>query len=401
MVLLALAFLFAQASIAPSLPVPNAQFSSCLSSAANTAIAQGAERQRVLAAISNIKGPDPEIIATSRIQPESNLAIWDYLAPVLDDERVQDGAAAYLSQKDFLAQLGISTGVDPATIAAVWGVETNFGKIIGKRNVISALATLSCTNNRRASYFRSELVAAIRIQAAGHVSPNNFVGSWAGAFGQTQFMPSTFWRLAVDGNNDGIKNIIGEPKDALSSTANYLVRSGWRRGEAWGYEVIVPNGYSGPQGRTNVRSLSAWAGANIRRADGAALPNSSAPYGLIFPGGRQGPAFLVGRNFNAVYAYNPATSYALAVNLLADKLKGGDGVIGRWPVREVALPRAGRREIQALLTNAGYDIGPIDGIIGTKAKLAISDMYRKNGFVWDGRPTPSCLNDLRIWTRDR
>lgn len=395
-----MALIFMQATPSLASAPNNPQFISCVNSAANAAIAQGADRQKAMAAIEAVNGPDPEIIATSRIQPESNLAIWDYLAPVLDDERVQDGAAAYLSQKDFLAQLGVNTGVDPATIAAVWGVETNFGKILGKRNVISALATLGCTNNRRASYFRSELVAAIRIQAAGHVSPNNFIGSWAGAFGQTQFMPSSFWRLAVDGNNDGIKNIISEPKDALASTANFLLRAGWRRGETWGYEVIVPNGYSGTQGRTNVRSLNQWSAVNIRRADGKPIPISAAPYGLIFPGGRNGPAFLVGRNFNAVYAYNPATSYALAVNLLADKLKGGEGVIGKWPAREVALSRAGRREIQMILANAGYDIGPIDGIIGAKAKAAISDMYRKKGFVWDGRPTPSCLNDLKIWTRD-
>lgn len=397
--MLGLLFFFLAQTNNAELSQTDNQFLRCVTSAANTAIAQGASREAAMAAIANLKYPDQEILTTSRIQPESNLAIWDYLAPVLDDERIQDGAAAYLSQKDFLANLGIRTGVDPATIAAVWGVETNFGKILGRRNVISALATLSCTNNRRAAYFKSELVAAIRIQAAGHVSPDNFIGSWAGAFGQTQFMPSTFLRLAMDGNNDGIKNIIGEPKDALASTANYLSRSGWRRGETWGYEVIVPPNYNGPQGRTNVRNLNQWSAINIRRADGTPLPNNTAPYGLIFPGGRSGPAFLVGRNFNAVYAYNPAVSYALAVNLLADKLKGGVGVIGKWPTKEIALSRAGRREIQSLLTRAGYDVGAIDGIIGTKAKAAIIDIYRKNGAIWDGRPTPTCLNNLKAWIR--
>ena len=375
----------------------DSSFSRCLNSAANSAIAQGAPRAPAMSAIANITAPDPEILAVSQVQPESRLEIWDYLAPVLDDERVQDGAAAYLSQKDFLAQTGISTGVDPATIAAVWGMETNFGKVIGKRNVISALSSLACTNHRRANFFRNELVAAIRIQAHGHVAPNHFVGSWAGAFGQTQFMPTTFWQLAVDGNGDGVKNIIDEPKDALASTANFLSRSGWVRGQAWGYEVIVPANYNGPQGRTNTRPLSQWIASNLRRADGLALPNSAAGYGLIFPGGRNGPAFLVGRNFNAVYAYNPAISYALAVNLLADRLKGSHGVIGAWPTREIALPRTGRREIQVLLTRAGYDIGAIDGIIGAKAKLAIDDIYRKNQTSWDGRPTPSCLNNIKNW----
>jgi len=192
---------FAQPSDVPfaaSAPY-DAQYRQCVRDAALTAISQGAPREAALAAITNINLPNQEIIALSRVQPESSMAIWDYLAMMVDDERVSDGQAAFLSQREFLYNLGMRTGVDPATIVAFWGIETNYGRINGRRNVIDAMSTLGCTNRPRASFFKSELVAAIKIQAQGHVDANNFVGSWAGAFGQTQFMPTTFLRIAVDG----------------------------------------------------------------------------------------------------------------------------------------------------------------------------------------------------------
>jgi lytic murein transglycosylase len=360
-------------------------FMACVNRARAAAVAQGAPEGPARAAIVNIIAPDPEVIAASQVQPEFRLQIWDYLAGLVDDERVADGAAAFLTQQNYLRDLGIQTGVDPATIAGVWGVETNFGRILGKRRVIPSLATLGCTNWRRTAFFNAELVAAIRVQAAGHVLPEHFIGSWAGAFGQTQFMPTTFWRLAVDGNGDGRRDIIDEPRDALASTANYLRNSGWVRGQTWGYEVRIPSGYRGPSGRTNKRPLSSWRTAGFVRGDGSALPANGINYGLITPAGPNGPGFLVGRNFDAVYAYNPAESYALAVNLLADRIKGGPGVVGRWPTDDLPLSRVGRRELQGLLLQLGYDIGAADGIVGPKSRAAIADMQRKAGMTVDGR----------------
>jgi lytic murein transglycosylase len=370
-------------------------FIACVNRARVASVAQGAPEAAARAAIANIIAPDPEVIAASQVQPEFRLQIWDYLAGLVDDERVADGAAAYMTQQAFLRNLGAETGVDPATIAGVWGVETNFGRILGKRKIIPSLATLGCTTWRRTAFFNAELVAAIRVQAAGHVSSDHFIGSWAGAFGQTQFMPTTFWRLAVDGNGDGRRDIIDEPRDALASTANYLRNSGWVRGQVWGYEVRIPAGYRGVSGRTNKRPLSSWRALGFVRGDGAPLPDTATGYGLITPAGPNGPGFLVGRNFDAVYAYNPAESYALAVNLLADRIKGGPGVVGRWPTDDLPLQRAGRRELQGLLTQLGYDIGVADGIIGPKSRTAIAQMQRQAGMNGDGRAGEKSLAAAR------
>ena len=367
----------------------------CVDRARAAAVAQGAPMGAAAAATQFILAPDPDIIAASQVQPEFRMPIWDYLAGLVDDERVVDGARAYVSQQDFLKDLGVRTGVDPATIAGVWGVETNFGRILGKRKIIPSLATLGCTDWRRSAFFNAELIAAIRIQAAGHVAPEHFIGSWAGAFGQTQFMPTTFWRLAVDATGDGRRDIIDEPRDALASTANYLVRSGWVRGQVWGYEVQIPAGYRGPSGRTTKRPLTTWRAAGFVRGDGTSLPNSAIGYGLIMPAGPDGPGFLVGRNFDAVYAYNPAESYALAVNLLADRIKGGPGVIGRWPTDDLPLQRSGRRELQTLLGQLGYDVGEADGIIGRKSRAAIGDLQRKTGMPVDERAGEKSLAAAR------
>jgi lytic murein transglycosylase len=374
---------------------PDAVFMACVDRARAAAVAQGAPESAARAATQSILAPDPEVIAASQVQPEFRLPIWDYLAGLVDDERVADGIRSYQSQQAFLADLSARTGVDGATVAGVWGVETNFGAILGKRQIIPSLATLGCTNWRRTAFFNSELIAAIRVQAAGHVSPEHFIGSWAGAFGQTQFMPSTFWRLAVDGNGDGRRNIIDEPRDALASTANYLRNSGWVAGQKWGYEVRIPAGYRGTSGRRNKQPLTAWRAAGFVLADGAALPGTATNYGLIMPAGPNGPGFLVGRNFDAVYAYNPAESYALAVNLLADRIKGGPGVIGRWPTDDLPLQRSGRRELQGYLLQLGYDVGVADGIIGPKSRSAIGDMQRKAGITVDGRAGEKSLAAAR------
>ena len=377
---------------------PDPAFRTCVMRARDEAVAAGAPAALATAAIAGVVAPDPEILAASQVQPEFKLPIWDYLAGLVDDERIQDGAGAYLSQRDFLRELGIRTGVDPATIAGVWGVETNFGKILGRRKIIPALASLGCTSWRRTRFFRAELVAAIRIQAAGHVNPDHFIGSWAGAFGQTQFMPSTFWRLAMDGNGDGRKDIIDEPMDALSSTANYLRASGWVRGEDWGYEVKLPAGFGGPVGRNARQSLDAWGRQGLTRPDGSALPAGPQRYGLILPAGPNGPGFLVGRNFDAVYAYNPAESYALAVHLLADRIKGRPGVQGRWPTDDGPLQRAGRREIQTMLNQLGYDVGEPDGIVGPRTRDAIAAFQRRSGMTADARAGEKTLAALRAAT---
>src|SRR5208283_2354364 len=217
-------------------------------------------------------------------------------------------------------------------------------------------------------------------------------GSWAGAFGQTQFMPSSYLRLAVAGG-DGRRDIIDSADDALNSTAHYFVKSGWRSGVPWGFEVKLPPNYSGPSGRKAKAPMSAWSARGITRIDGRPLGEGEA--GLLLPAGKDGPAFLVTRNFDVVYSYNAAESYALAACILADRLAGGRGIVTPWPTDDPGLSRAQRRELQALLTRRGYDVGQPDGAIGKKTKEAIADFEGKVGLPVNGRASVRVLEALK------
>jgi lytic murein transglycosylase len=264
---------------------------------------------------------------------------------------------------------------------------------MGKRPLVRSLTTLVCFGER-ANYFRSELMATLKIIDRGDVPADKLNGSWAGAFGQTQFMPSTFLRLAVDFEGDGRRDIVDSAPDALASTANYLVKAGWRRGLAWGFEVKAPASYSGPSGRKARQSMSFWAARGITRVDGRPLGEGDAA--LLMPAGREGPAFLVTRNFDVVYSYNAAESYTLAACVLADRLGGGRGIATPWPTDDPLLSREGRKELQALLQRRGYDIGgDPDGRVGTKSKAAIADFQQKAGLEVNGRASVKVLAALK------
>ncbi len=335
----------------------------------------------------------PDLLAFETAQPEFKTPIWDYLAGLVDDERVNDGRAQMHQWAHALSVAESRYGVDAHTITAVWGVESNFGQNFGKWPIIQSLATLSC-EGRRQAYFRGELISALKILDAGDVDPAKFMGSWAGAFGHTQFMPSTFLRIAVDLDGDGHRDLIGSVPDALGSTANYLRKGGWVTGMPWGYEVRLPEHYSGPSGRTHKEPMSAWAARGITRIDGSRLGEGTA--GLLLPAGPDGPAFLVTRNFDAIYSYNAAESYALAISLLSDRLKGLPGVRTPWPTNDPGLSRAQRRELQALLIKRGYDLdGKMDGVIGTKTRAAIIDFQTKAGLTPHGRASASVLAALQ------
>jgi len=325
-------------------------------------------------------------------QPEFSTPIWDYMAGLVDEDRVRDGSARL---RDYAAPLAAAEklyGVDPATIVAVWGVESDFGRGVGKRPLVQSLATLSC-EGRRQAFFRTELFATLKIIQNGDVAASALVGSWAGAFGHTQFMPSTFLRFAVDMDGDGRRDVVGSIPDALGSTANYLRRSGWEPGQVWGFEVTVPGDYSGPTGRKAKQSMTYWAGRGIKRVDGKPLGAGMA--GLIQPAEAGGPTFLVTGNFDALFAYNASISYALAIAHLSDRLRGGGPFVTPWPTDDPGLTRPERRELQTLLAQRGYDIGPADGAIGEKTRQAIADVQTKAGLTRDGRPGARLLNLLR------
>ncbi len=338
--------------------------------------------------------PDMSVLELMDNQPEFKTPIWDYMAALVDEERVTDGRAAMRQHAQALAAAESRYGVDRHVIAGVWGVESNFGKDIGGRPLVQSLATIACHGSRRRDYFRGELFATLKIIDAGDIDPRRLNGSWAGAFGHTQFMPSTFQRLAVDLDGDGRRDVVDSVPDAVGSTANFLRKAGWNAGLPWGFEVRIPPGYGGPSGRKAKRPVSSWASLGVARIDGRPLTGDY-PAGLLLPAGPNGPAFLVTRNFDALYSYNAAESYGLAIAVLSDRLRGAPGIRAAWPTDDPPLSRAERREMQRLLAARGYDVGEPDGRVGQKTRDAIKDIERRLGMAPTGRPGGKVLEALK------
>lgn len=392
--------------------LPTCCTAAALALACSTALAQTDEFSRCLADLkpaaqaAGVRGDtfdrhveglaaDLTVIDKLNFQPEFRTPIWDYLAGLVDEERVEQGRALLAQHAEVLAQVQARYRVDPATVVAVWGVESNFGQTFGKYPLVQALGTLSCIG-RRQTYFRGELFATLRILQAGHIAPERLVGSWAGAFGHTQFMPSTFERLAVDFDGDGRRDLMDSVPDALGSTANFLAKAGWQDGRVWGWEVRLPAGFSvAGQGRKVRQSLSAWAAAGLRLADGSPLPAGAEPAGLMTLAGATGPAFLVTRNFDALYSYNAAESYGLAIAHLSDRLRGGSPFATPWPTDDAGLSRAERREVQTLLSARGHDIGEVDGMLGDRSKAAVRTEQARLGHEVNGRAGQRLLKALR------
>jgi lytic murein transglycosylase len=384
--------LIAASTLALAFATPaRADFASCVASLKSEAAAQGVSAATLQAAFEALQ-PDAKVLEFESSQPEFKTPIWDYLAGLVDDERVADGKAAMAKSAGALAKAEERFGVDRHVLAAIWGVESNFGEDSGGRPLVRSLSTLACMSPQRPGYFKGEPMATLKIADRGDIPLDRLNGSWAGAFGQTQFMPSTFLRLAVDLDGSG-RDIVDSPAAALGSTANYLRHSGWTSGEPWGFEVKLPSGYSGPSGRKNKQPMSAWAARGISRLDGRPLGVGQA--GLFLPAGAGGPAFLVTHNFDVIYSYNAAESYTLAIAILAQRLAGGPGIETPWPTDDPGLSRAERKEMQRLLIKRGYDVGEPDGAIGAKTKAAIADFEGKNGLGVDGRASVKVLAALR------
>ncbi len=380
----ALAGLFALASPA------RADFASCVATLRADAARAGISDATIGRAFSGLQ-PDTKVLEFQKQQPEFKTPIWDYVAGLVDEERVSDGKAAMAREARALAHTEQTFGVSRYMVAAIWGVESNFGTQVGERPLVQSLSTLACLGERQ-NYFRSELMATLKIIDRGDIPADKLSGSWAGAFGQTQFMPSSYLRLATAGT-DGRRDIVDSADAALASTAHYFAKSGWRSGVPWGFEVKLPPNYSGPSGRKAKQPMSAWAARGIARVDGRPLGEGEA--GLLLPAGRDGPAFLVTYNFDVVYSYNAAESYSLAACVLADRLAGGPGIVTPWPTDDPGLSREGRRELQTLLAKRGYDVGAPDGAIGNKTKAAIADFEQKQGLPVNGRASAKVLEALR------
>lgn len=397
--------LAAALATAPQPPVPAAAtavdpaFGRCLADVQSKAASQGISADRFTEITAGLT-PDPSVLGLLDAQPEFTTPIWDYLAALVDRQRVDDGRVLLLQHRDLLERVSAQYGVDPATIVAVWGVESDYGRVFGKRPLLQSLATLSCAGRRQA-FFRGELLALLTLINRGDLQPQGLTGSWAGAFGHTQFMPSTYARIAVDGDGDGRRDLVGSIPDALASTANYLKRAGWRTGEPWGMEVRVPDGFTASQaGRTQRRSLADWRGQGVTALDGSALAPANlaadARAALLLPAGSKGPALLVFRNYDAIYSYNAAESYALAIATLADQLRGGAGLATPWPTDDPGIGRDERRQLQALLLARGHDIGAADGMIGAATRRAIQAEQQRLGWAnADGRAGQRILRALQ------
>ena len=373
-------------------------FQGCLANLRSQAIASGVSGSTYDRYTQNLS-PDYSVIDKLNYQPEFSTPIWDYLSGLVDNERVQAGQQKLAQHRVVLNRVEQTYGVPAETVVAVWGVESNYGDISGKYPLLQALGTLSC-EGRRQSYFRGEFFATMRILQRGDLTQDQLYGSWAGAFGHTQFMPSTYERLAVDFDGDGRRDLVSSTTDALASTANFLKRAGWQTGMPWGFEVKIPQGVSiAGESRRNKRSLNSWIAQGVTHADGTALIqgnlSGSTPAGLITPAGANGPAFLVFKNFDAIYSYNAAESYGLAIAHLSDRLQGGSTFRTAWPTDDAGTSRAERREIQQFLIQRGYDIGAVDGLIGDKSRQAIQKEQSRLGLNPTGRAGQQILRAFR------
>jgi len=340
--------------------------------------------------------PEMGVLELLDAQPEFTTPIWDYLAALVDAQRVREGQAMLATHAATLAQVAQQYGVDAQTVVAVWGVESDYGKTFGKRPLLTSLSTLSCFG-RRQEFFRGELFATLKLLQSGDLEPEGLTGSWAGAFGHTQFMPTTYQRIAVDGDGDGRRDLVGSIPDALSSTANYLKKAGWRTGEPWGYEVKLPANFDiSLAGRKNKRALNDWIARGVTRIDGTAIVPEDKQAGVLLPAGIEGPAFLVFRNFDAIYSYNAAESYALAIATLSDRLRGGGPLVAKWPTDDPGLGRDERKQLQQLLLARGHAIGEADGMIGTLTRRAIVLEQQRLGMQpEDGRAGLKILQALQ------
>ncbi|BFM04383.1 lytic murein transglycosylase [Psychrobacter alimentarius] len=377
----------AQAARPPAPDLSNSEFQQCLDRLQSSSKFSGVNSST----FNNYRPtqPDPSVIQSLNYQPEFQKDVWDYLSVLVDKERVEDGIRAKRQWRDTLRQIESRYGVKAEHVLGVWGVESNFGQTLGKKPLFESLATLSCFD-RRQSYFQGEYANALKIVQNGDIAPNDMTGSWAGAFGQTQFMPSTFLELAVDFDGDGRRDLVNNVPDALASTANFLDKRGYRTGEPWGYEVKLPSGFWAASNRKDKKSISHWRNQGITLANGSPLPSDLSSAGLLLPAGMEGPAFLVGKNFDTFYSYNASENYALAIAHLSDLITREDSsktdFVTAWPTDDPGISRQQAKDIQQALINAGYDIGGVDGIIGDGTRTAIQQYQSSRGiFPADGR----------------
>ncbi len=340
--------------------------------------------------------PDLRIMDLMDTQPEFTKAFWDYLDLLVSENRIKRGREILAQYKPVFDAMEKSYGVDRHIVTAIWGIESNFGTSGGERSVVRSTATLACVGRRQA-YFRDEFLAALEILNRGDINPDRLKGSWAGAFGPTQFMPTSFKRYAVDFDGDGRRDVVNSVPDLIASTANNLKLDGWVPGQTWGYEVVLPPAFNYLLADgTKAMPVKDWAKLGITRAGGKGFPRPTDRATLFLPAGATGPAFLMLNNFRVLMKYNPAEAYALAIGHLGDRMRGGAPFMAAWPRQERVLSSAERYELQQHLVRLGFDIGSEpNGRLNARSRSAIRNFQASQGIVPDGFATAGMLDLLR------
>ncbi|MBN9242936.1 MAG: lytic murein transglycosylase [Mesorhizobium sp.] len=361
-----------------------------------TAVASGVSGAIYDRAFRGIDDADPEVIEKARTQPEFKAPAWDYFDNRVHDQSIATGRAMATKWKPWLDRIEQRYGVDRYTLLAIWSMETNYGEMLKRtdvmRSVVRSLATLGYADKQRSKYARTQLIAALKILQTGDIDESHLQGSWAGAMGHTQFIPTSYQTYAVDMDGNGKRDIWNSVPDALATAANLLRKNGWQSGRTWGYEVTLPAGRKFPSGHL---SLAKWQELGVVRANGKPFRSTSDRAELKLPGGSDGPAFLVIKNFSVIKRYNNADKYAFAVGLLADEIAGFGGLVHDWNRPFTKLSFEEKQELQQRLSQHGLYDGKFDGKIGSGSKAAITAYQAQMGLAQDGYPSLEVLKWLR------
>lgn len=369
--------------------VSYANFQQWLQEFRRHAASEGISEATLRNALDNVRYRE-RVIELDRFQPEFVRPIWEYLDTAVSSTRIDNGREKLADHRDTAMEMQQRFGVPAEIIVAIWGIESNYGSNFGDFSTLEALATLAYDGRRR-DFARGELMAALRIIDQGDIAADQMKGSWAGAMGHTQFIPSSFEAYAVDGDGNGKRDIWGSIPDVMASTANYLARAGWQTGQPWGTEVRLPEGFDYAQ--TERLSSAEWHQQGVRAIQGE-LPNFDSA-AIVIPSGANGPAFLAGPNFRAILRYNNATSYALAVAKLGDAIAGRGGIEQSWPRDQATLTRDDVQELQRRLNQVGYSVGGADGVMGPNTRQGLRNFQRDQGLIPDGFATQELLDQLR------
>lgn len=385
------AFAFKNDEVAQLIESNKAEFAQCLEDKKPAALDAGVSQSRIDSEFGNFTFI-PRVIELDRSQPEFVSTFPSYFSKRVNKWRIDTGRAKYAEHRDFLRTLTAKYGIPGHYLISFWGLETNYGGYKGKMSTLDSLATLAC-DQRRSKFFTNELFLALKLMDTEGLTREGMQGSWAGAMGHTQFMPTTYTNYAIDGDGNNKIDLWNSEHDALASAANFLWKLGWKPGERWGREVKLPQGFDYQLANKEVKTLTEWKYLNIKLGNGGALPDSDIESRLRVPAGHEGPAFLTYSNFRIIMRWNNSEFYAIAVGQLANQIAGGGGLYAQLPdlpsfkISDIA-------KLQAKLNDLGYDIGGADGIMGPATREGIRRFQAENGLVADGFPSPTTIETV-------